>query len=91
MPRTPNAERAPAYASLDLLADWSRVWRRLKVGAFLQLRNALGNANAVTYEGSVESCSGGRPPELLPAGSGVCDRFRRGIGRLPLVGLRIEF
>lgn len=87
----PNAERTPAYASLDLVADWSRAWRHLSIGAFLQVRNALGNANAVTYEGSEELCSAGRPPELLPAGSGVCDRFRRGLGRLPLVGLRIEF
>lgn len=87
----PNAERAPAYASLDFLADWSGEWRRLRVGAFLQLRNALGSANAVTYEGSVDQCSVGQPPELLRAESGVCDRFRRGIGRLPLVGVRVEF
>ena len=87
----PNGERAPAYASLDLLADWSREWRRVRVGAFLQLRNVLLRSNAVTYTGSLEQCTAERPPELMVARPGVCDRFERGIGLLPLVGLRVAF
>lgn len=87
----PNAQRGPGYASLDLLADWSREGRRVEVGAFVQLRNVLLRSNAVTYTGSVERCTGARPPELVQAGPGVCDRFDRGIGLLPLVGVRVAF
>jgi hypothetical protein len=88
---SPNAERAPAYAAVDLLADWSGRWWGLEVGAFLQLRNLLGRDNAVTYTGSLEQCAAAQPPELVRAGPGVCDRFERGIGLLPLVGVRAAF
>jgi hypothetical protein len=87
----PNAERTKTYGSIDVLADWTREWRRWRIGAFVQVRNVLGNANAVTYTGSVEQCRRDRPPEQRLARPGVCDRFERGIGRLPLVGVRVSF
>lgn len=87
----PNAQRGPGYASLDLLADWSREGRRVEIGAFVQLRNVLLRSNAVTYTGSVEQCARARAPELVQVRPGVCDRFDRGIGLLPLVGVRVAF
>ncbi len=87
----PNAERAPSYLTLDLLADWTREWRRVRIGAFVQLRNLWSRANAVTYTGSVEQCTREQPPKLVFARPGVCDRFERGIGFLPLAGVRAAF
>jgi hypothetical protein len=71
----PHGERAPAYASLDLLLDRSARWRGVDLGAFLQLRNALGRQNSAVYRGST--------PEA--------DEFDPGIPRLPVVGLRARF
>jgi hypothetical protein len=87
---SPNAERTPPYASLDLLLDWSHAFGGVQVGAWLQVRNLLGAANAVTYTGSLRQCTPGAPFQV-PAGGGVCDRFDRGLPRLPLVGLRVAF
>jgi hypothetical protein len=86
----PNANRTPAYASLDLLVDWSGALGALQVGAYLQVRNVLRLANAVTYTGSVRQCTP-QPPVLVPVGGGVCDRFDRGVPLLPLAGLRVAF
>jgi hypothetical protein len=88
---SPNAVRAPSYAGLDLLADWSRTVGRVQVGAFVQLRNVLNRANAVTYTGSVSQCAQPKPPLLGPVGGGVCDRFGRGVPLLPLAGVRVAF
>lgn len=87
---SPNAERSPAYASLDLLVDWSRTLGTVQVGAYLQVRNVLGLANAVTYTGSVRQCTPA-PPTLVPVGGGVCDRFDLGVPLLPLAGVRVAF
>ena len=87
----PGAERTRAYASLDLLLDWSGALGGALVGAFLQVRNVLGAANAVTYSGSVEGCAAQRPPTLVLVRPGLCDRFERGIPILPLAGVRIAF
>ena len=87
---SPNAARTPAYASLDLLVDWSRTMGAVRVGAYLQVRNVLGLANAVTYTGSVRQCTPS-PPTLVSVGGGVCDRFDRGVPLLPLAGIRVAF
>jgi len=89
----PNAVRAPAYASLDLLVDWSRTLASgVRIGAFLQVRNVLNRNNAVTYAGSIEQCTAPNPPTLVAtARTGVCDQFDRGVPILPLAGVRIAF
>lgn len=89
----PNAERAPGYASLDLLADWSRTLRSgVQIGAFLQVRNVLNSANAVTYTGTLRQCTPGARDQTPVAGNTAsCDRFDRGLPILPLAGIRIAF
>ena len=89
----PNAQRAAGYASLSLMADWSRAVGHVRIGAFLQLRNVLNSANAVTYIGSVRECFTDHPPTLIAVQGqpGVCDRFDKGVPILPLAGLRIAF
>ena len=87
----PDAARGPKYAAVDLLVDWSRAVGKVQFGAFAQLRNVLNRANAITYTGSVASCTVGHPPLLVPIGGGVCDRFDRGVPFLPLAGIRVAF
>jgi hypothetical protein len=87
----PNGQRTPNYAALDLLLDWTRTMGKVRLGAFVQLRNVLDRANAVTYTGSVYDCGAGRPPTLIAIGGGVCDRFDRGVPLLPLAGVRLVF
>jgi len=87
---SPNAERTADYASLDLLVDWSRTVGNVEIGAYLQVRNVIDRANAVTYTGSIRNCTP-QPPTLVPVGAGVCDRFDKGIPLLPLVGVRMSF
>jgi hypothetical protein len=80
----PNAARAPSYASLDLLLDWSGRAARLEYGAYLQLRNALGRENATIYTGDDVGC--------MPAGCGgpMRSEFERGIPRIPVIGVRVR-
>jgi hypothetical protein len=79
----PNARRAPAYASLDLLLDWSFVVRGLRWSTFLQLRNALGRDNVSVYSG-YRDCANQTYCE-----SG--DRFDPGLPRIPVIGFRATF
>jgi hypothetical protein len=88
---SPNAARAPNYAALDLLVDWTRTVGSVRIGAFVQVRNVLNRANAVTYTGSVQQCTRGAGLSLVPIGGGVCDRFDRGVPLLPLGGVRVAF
>lgn len=71
----PNAERTPSYASLDLLLDRSGHWRGVDFSVFVQVRNALGRANAAMYRGSTDQG----------------DEFDPGIPWLPVIGLRAWF
>ncbi len=87
----PNAERAPMYLSLDGLLDWSRQVGHFRIGAYLQVRNVLNRANAVTYFGTID-CITPAPPTLVATPTpGKCDRFDKGIPILPLVGVRVAF
>lgn len=80
----PNATRAPTYASLDLLVDWNTRVRGFELGAYAQLRNALGRENATIYTGDEPGC--------MPAGCGSEPRseYERGMPRLPVIGLRVR-
>lgn len=81
---TPGGQRGPAYASLDLMASWTRPFDGWSLSAYAQLRNALGSPNAVTYHSSCVCVEG-------DVGARLGDRFDRGLPRLPVVGLRVRF
>lgn len=80
----PNAARAPSYASLDLLLDWSGRARGVDFGVYVQLRNALGRDNATIYTGDEPGC--------MPVGCGgdLRSEFERGVPRLPVIGVRVR-
>lgn len=81
----PNAQRAPMYASLDLLVDYSTRWAGLEVGIYGQLRNVLGRENAVVYTGTGSGCSvvGCSLDDLRNA-------YEQGVPRLPVIGVRVR-
>jgi len=86
----PNAGRTAAWVGADLFGEWRREYRSWTLSVFVQLRNALNRANAVTYVGSFENCAVD-PPRRRAAGGGVCDAFDRGLPLLPLVGVSVRF
>ena len=81
----PNARRGPAFASLDLLADWSARLGGTEIGVYAQLRNALGRDNATVYVGGGPGCL----PEACDR-DGVRNAYERGLPRLPVVGIRVR-
>lgn len=82
---TASGQRAGAYASLDLMTEWTREYASWSLSVYGQLRNALGSANAVTYHSSCVCLAGGSD------GARLGDRFDRGLPRLPIVGMRVRF
>jgi hypothetical protein len=87
----PGGAQGPGYTTFDVLVDWDHVARGWTLEAYLQLRNALGATNAVTYAGSVEGCTGGQSPTKVQVAPGLCDYYVRSLPRLPLVGVRVSF
>lgn len=90
-----NAMRTPSYASVDLLADYTRVVGTWQVTAYLQLRNLFDRDNAVTYSGS-STCGAGlargaRGGDGDRCRDGIADEFEAGVPRLPLIGARFSF
>lgn len=81
----PHGVRAPAFASLDLLADWTVHAGRTEVGLYAQLRNVLGRDNATVYTGDGSGCMavGCSTEDLRNA-------YERGLPRLPVLGLRVR-
>ncbi len=72
----PHDRRAPTYASLDLLVDWSTRVSGVEVGIYGQLRNVLGRENGTIYTGD---------------GPGTLDNlYEQGLPRLPVVGVRVR-
>jgi hypothetical protein len=86
----PHANRTATYVGLDLVGEWQHAFRSWTMTVFLQLRNVLNRANAVTYVGSFPDCTE-RTPTRRPVGNGVCDGFDRGLPLLPLVGVSVRF
>lgn len=79
----PGAGRLPAFARLDLLLDWSRQVRGARLGAYLQLHNALLRDNPAGFRTS--GCEGSA---WCWSDAGV----EAGIPTvIPLVGLRLGF
>mgnify|MGYP002619771436 FL=1 len=81
----PNAARAPTYASLDLFVDWNGSMFGYQLGAYAQLRNALGRDNATIYTADPAGCRalGCSTPDLR-------SEFERGIPRMPVIGVRVR-
>jgi hypothetical protein len=93
MPRLgePGAFRTPRYAGLDLMVDYTGDIAGWDVGAYLQLLNALGRANRITYVGSLDLCADENPAASCTGEPVIRDRFKSGLPRLPLVGFRVTF
>lgn len=86
----PGERRLPAYQSLDLLAEWSRSYRKWDLGVFLQLHNALNHDNPGRYKGfggvyCVTSCSD------YPSFDTPADQFTPGLPLFPVIGVRAVF
>ncbi|HSH46643.1 MAG TPA: hypothetical protein VK966_12435 [Longimicrobiales bacterium] len=81
----PNSDRAPAFASLDLLVDWTVYTGGLDLAVYGQLRNALGRENATIYTGGGAGCLPEDCQDL-----GFRDAYERGIPRLPVIGVRVR-
>jgi hypothetical protein len=86
----PNANRTPAYVTLDLIGEWRQSFGSWAMSVFVQLRNALDRRNAVTYVGSRDGCVEPTGNQRQPR-EGVCDNFDRGLPLLPLVGVSVSF
>lgn len=95
----PNAGRAAAYASLDLILDWTKSFESWGLGFFVQVRNVSGNRNDAAYEETVPYCASelydfsGPTLTCGPDGSQPVarDHFLKGIPRVPLLGARVQF
>jgi len=87
----PNAARAPAHASVDLLADWTLVRQGWELGVALQLHNVFNWRNSSTYVGSTFPCT--LPPgrDVRVPRPDVCDLFDHGLPLLPSLGVRVAF
>ena len=94
---SPNAERTPSYASLDLMVEYERSFRDWQVRGYLQVRNLSNRENAVTYSGSWDCPASGTLAgtgtfsQVCESATGITDRFESGLPRLPLLGIRIAF
>jgi len=87
----PNAARAPAHASVDLLTDWTLVHQGWELGVALQLHNVFNWRNSSTYVGSELACTLPPGPDVRVPSPGVCDRFDHGLPLLPSLGVRVAF
>jgi hypothetical protein len=89
----PNANRAPAYVTLDLFGEWRHAFRSWSLAVYVQLRNVPDRRNAVTYVGSFENCTvnPAETPDRRQVSPGLCDAFDRGLPLLPLVGVSVTF
>ncbi len=81
----PHAARAPTFASLDLLVDWTARLGELEIGVYGQVRNVLGRENATVYIGDGSGC--------LAVGCSIDEirnRYEQGVPRLPVIGVRVR-
>jgi hypothetical protein len=82
----PGAQRAPAWASLDLMSEWTHAFDDWSMTIYGQLRNALGSRNAATYHSSCVCVTG-----ETASSANLRDQYDRGLPRLPVIGLRVRF
>jgi hypothetical protein len=83
---TPGGQRGPAWATLDLVSEWTHTFDDWSISVYGQLRNALGSTNAVTYHASCVCTTGESASH-----ASLRDRFDPGLPRLPVLGLRARF
>jgi hypothetical protein len=83
----PNAQRLPSYSSLDLSADYTRVFGRARLIAFAGVQNVLGRANETWYEVS-GYCVNGQQLVASPQCRNN-DLFETPVKRSPTAGLRL--
>jgi hypothetical protein len=83
---TPGGQRAPMYATLDLMAEWTQQVGAGTLSIYGQVRNLSGRKNRITYHSSCLCVGGG-----VAGDAGLTDRFDRGLPRLPIIGLRARF
>jgi hypothetical protein len=81
----PNAARAPTFASLDVLVDWSIRLRDTELGVYGQIRNVLGRRNATVYTGDGSRCI-----VVGCGGNDLRSAYERGVPRLPVIGVRVR-
>lgn len=81
----PGAGRFPPFARLDALVDWSGRIKHVRLGAFLQVHNALFRRNNPLFVRN-----GYCPPSAGDAGACV-DQFQASFPIAPVLGLRLSF
>jgi hypothetical protein len=86
----PGAAKAPPYASLDFMAEWSHDFPSWRISATVQIKNLLRRRNYMTYLGTFSGCTGSSPTSRRIY-EDVCDRFHRGLPFMPLVGVSVRF
>jgi hypothetical protein len=91
----PNALRAPARQSLDVLTEWSRRFGGWEGSFFVQVRNVLNRSNQGRYVGYYSgycphfgTCGPGGNAEWVVA---PYDEFLPGAPILPVLGFRFSF
>ena len=76
-----GAQRAPAFASLDIHLEREGELFGLRSDFFVQLRNALNRDNRSVYIGSIETCG-----EVWGQDCSLADHFEDGFPFMPLIG-----
>jgi hypothetical protein len=86
----PNAERLPAYASLDVFLDYTRQVHGASLAGFAGLQNALGRTNPTWYEVS-GYCEDGPYAATNAPQCRDHDMLEAPVKLAPTLGLRILF
>ncbi len=84
----PNAQRLPAYSSLDLSLDYTRVVGAFGVVAFAGAQNVLGRRNATWYEIS-GYCENGQTQPVVSPQCRDHDLLGAPVKLAPTIGLRL--
>lgn len=84
----PNAQRLPAYSSLDVSVDYARVIGGVALGAFGGMQNLLGRKNSTWYEIS-GYCENGQSQPVVSPQCANHDVLEAPVKRSLTVGLRL--
>ncbi len=85
----PNAERSGWYRRLDLFVEWTRAFNGWHLGAYAQIQNLTGVANATTYRVNADKCRLRSVSDVRCGGAE--DEFVPGLRQYRAVGIRIAF